>query len=91
MQFDFLDTFPKFTDLRLPRIVEERILCWSVVHIDLAEERAFGIVEVAAFRLDGSPCLAGIFLLPFGDNVVVGFHFEKAFENERKALRGRFF
>ena len=30
-------------------------------------------------------------LLPFGDDVVVGLHFEQAFENERKALGGRLF
>ena len=36
------------------------------------------------------PRLAGIFLFPFGDDVIVGFNFEQALEDEREALGGRF-
>ncbi len=44
---------------------------------------------MAALGLDDPAHLAGIFLFPFRDDVIVGFHFEQAFEDERKALGGR--
>ena len=91
MQFDLLDAFPEFPDLRLLRIVKERVLGGSVVQVDLAEERTLGVMEVAALGLDVPPGLAGIFFLPFGDNVVVGLDFEQAFEDERETLGGRLF
>ena len=53
----------------------------------MAHERALGVVEVAALRLDRFASLAGVFLLPLGDDVKVRLHFEKTLENERKALR----
>src|SRR6267143_1485822 len=40
--------------------------------------------------LDDPAHLAGIFLFPFRDDVIVGFHFEQSFEDEREALGGRF-
>src|SRR5580704_16538433 len=46
-------------------------------------------MKMAALGLDGSPRLSGIFLLPFRDDVVVGFNFEQSLEDERKALCGR--
>jgi hypothetical protein len=59
--------------------------------VDLTEERAFCVVEVAAFGLDVPPGLAGIFFLPLRDDVVVGRDFPKTFEDEREALRGGLF
>ena len=53
----------------------------------MAHERALGVVEVAALRLDRLAGFTGIFLLPFGDDVEVRLDFEKALENEREALR----
>ena len=44
---------------------------------------------MAALGLDDPAHLAGIFLFPFRDDVIVRFHFEQAFEDERKALGGR--
>ena len=43
-----------------------------------------------ALGLDGPARLAGVFFLPLGHDVVVGLDFEQAFEDQRKALRGRF-
>src|SRR5436309_9635591 len=43
-------------------------------------------MEVATLRLNRFARLARIFFLPFRDDVEVGLHFEKAFEDERKAL-----
>ena len=50
-----------------------------------------GVVEVAALGLNQPPRLARILLLPFGDDVVVGFDFEQALEDQREALRGWLF
>src|SRR6266436_1987556 len=91
VELDFLDAFTEFPDLRLLRIIEEHVLRGSVIHVDLAKERSFGVMEVAAFSLDVPPGLAGVFLLPFGDDVIVGLHFKEAFEDEGKALGGRLF
>jgi len=47
-------------------------------------------VKMAALGLDDPSHLAGIFLFPFRDDVIVGFHFEEAVEDEWEALGGRF-
>src|SRR5260370_19618346 len=70
-------------------IVEKHVLCGSVVKTDLASERALGVVKVAALSLDDPAHFAGIFFFPLRDGVIVRFHFEQAFEDERKALCGR--
>ena len=54
----------------------------------MAHQGPFGVVEVTALGLDRLAGFAGVFLLPFGDDVEVCLDFEKAFENEREALRG---
>ena len=90
VQLDLLDAFTEFPDLGFLGIVEEHVLCGSVVETDLAEERTLGVVKVAALGLDDPAHLAGIFFFPFRDDVIVGFDFEQAFEDERKALGGRF-
>src|SRR3984893_2613849 len=45
---------------------------------------------MAAFGLDDPAHFAGIFFFPLRDDVIVRFHFEQSFEDERKALCGRF-
>src|SRR5580765_346221 len=62
-----------------------------VVEVDLTDKRVLRIVKVPALGLYHSPGFSRIFFLPFGHNVVVGFDFEQALEDERKALRGWFF
>src|SRR5260221_2166412 len=47
-------------------------------------------MEVATLRLNRFARLARIFFLPFGDDVEVGLHFEKTFEDERETP-GRWF
>src|SRR5580704_13668369 len=42
-----------------------------------------------ALGLYGPPSLARVLFLPLACDVVVGLDFEKAFEKQRKALRGR--
>ena len=91
VQLDFLDPFAEFADLRFLGIVEEHVLCWRIVQIDLAGERPLGVVKVAALGLNDPAHLAGIFLFPLGHDVIVRFHFEQPFKDEWKALRGRFF
>jgi len=66
-------------------------MCGCVIKVHLADERVLRIVKVPALRLNYSPGFARIFFLPFGHNVVVGLDFEQALEDQRKALRGRFF
>src|SRR6202043_383472 len=85
------DAFAEFPDLGLLGIVEEYVLCRSVVETDLACKGSLGVVKMAAFGLDDAAHLAGIFLFPLGDDVIVGFNFKQSFEDERKALRRRFF
>src|SRR5713101_9345680 len=62
-----------------------------VVEVYLTNERVLRIVKVAALGLNHPSGFARIFFLPFGHNVVVSLDFEQALEDERKALRGRFF
>src|ERR1700682_1194210 len=50
-----------------------------------------GIVKVSALGLNHPSGFARIFFLPFRHNMVVSLDFEQALEDERKALRGRFF
>src|ERR1700677_908632 len=45
---------------------------------------------MAAFGLNDAAHPAGIFLFPFRDDVIVRFYFEQSFEDEWKALGGRF-
>ena len=89
VQLDFLDAFAEFPDLGFLRIVEEHVLRGRVVQVDLAHERALGVVKVAALGLDGPARLAGVFFFPLRHDVIVGFDFEQALEDERKALGGR--
>src|SRR5208283_1404327 len=91
VQLDFLDAFAEFPDLGLLGIVEQHVLCGSIVEADLASERALGVVKMAALGLNDPAHLAGIFFFPFRDDVKVCFHFKQAFEDERKALGGRLF
>src|SRR3984893_1390034 len=91
MQLDLLDAFTQFSDLALFRIVEQHILRSRVIHVDLADEGSLGVVKMAALALDDSAHLAGIFLFPFRHDVIIGFHFKQALEDERKALSGRLF
>jgi hypothetical protein len=62
-----------------------------VVEVHLADERVLRIVKVPALGLNQSPGFVRIFFLPFGHNVVVCLDFEQALEDQRKALRRRFF
>src|SRR6266849_1843815 len=62
-----------------------------IVEIHLTDERMLRIVKVPALGLNHPSGFAQIFFLPFGHNVVVGLDFEQALEDQRKALRGRFF
>ncbi len=64
---------------------------WSVVQIYLADEGVFGVVEVTALGLNDPPHLPRVFFLPLGHDVVVGLNFEQPFEDQGKALGGRFF
>src|ERR1700739_3702171 len=89
-QFDLLDSLAQLAHLRLLGVVEQRVLRRCIVQVDLAEERALGVVEVPALRLNGSARLAGFFFFPFGDDVVVRVHVEEPFEQERKGVCGRF-
>src|SRR5437660_7880156 len=61
------------------------------VEIDLTDERVFRIMKVPTLGLNHSSGFARIFFRPFGDNVVVSLDFEQALEDQRKALRRRFF
>ena len=79
----------EFPHLGFFRVVGQNVLLRGVVQIDLAEERVLGVVEVAALGLDRPSRLARIFLFPFGDDVIVRFHFEQALEDERETLGGR--
>jgi len=63
----------------------------SVVKVHLADERVLRIVKVPALGLNHPSDFARIFFRPFGHNVVVGLDFEQALEDQRKALRRRFF
>ena len=90
VQLDLLNAFAQFPDLGFLGIVEQHVLCGSIVEADLTRERTLGVVKMAAFGLDDPAHFAGVFLFPFGDDVIVRFHFEQAFEDEREALRGRF-
>ena len=47
-------------------------------------------MKVAALGLNDPARFARVFLFPFRDDVIVRLNFEQAFEDERKALRGRF-
>ena len=91
VQFDFLNAFAQFADLGLLGIVEQHVLCGSVVETDLTCEGALGVVKMAAFRLDHPAHFAGILLFPLRDDVEVRLDFEQAFEDKGKALRGRLF
>ena len=91
VQFDLLDSFAEFPDLGFLGIVEEHVLGGRVVETDLTRERALGVVKMAALRLDHAAHLAGIFLFPFRHDVIIRFHFEQPFEDERETLGGRFF
>ena len=53
VQLDLLDAFAQFPDLGFLRIVEKHVLRGSVVQVDLADERALGVVKMAALGLDG--------------------------------------
>ena len=90
VQLNLLDAFAEFPDLGFLGIVEQHILRSRVVHVELADERTLGVMKMAALVLDDPAHLAGIFLFPLGHHVIVGFHFEQPFEDERKALGGRF-
>ena len=90
MQLDLLNAFPEFPDLGFLGIVEKHVLCGRVVETDLAREGTLGVVEVAALGLDDPAHLAGIFLFPLRHDVIVRFDFEQAFEDQWKALGGRF-
>ena len=90
VQLNLLDPFAEFPDLALFGIIKQYILRSPVVHVDLADERTLGVVKMAAFGLDDPSHLAGIFLFPFRDDVIVRFHFEEAFEDEWEALGGGF-
>src|SRR5437899_3109419 len=57
----------------------------------MAHQGPLGVMEVAALRLNRFARLARILFLPLRDDVEVSLHFEKVFENERKALGRRFF
>src|SRR5881396_721353 len=48
-------------------------------------------MEVATLRLNRFARLARILVLPFRNDVEIGLHFEKAFEDERKTLGRRLF
>ena len=89
VQLDLRNSFPEFSDLGFLGIVEKHVLRGSVVKTDLAGERTLGVVKVAALGLDDPAHFAGIFLFPLRHDVIVRFHFEQAFEDERKALGGR--
>src|SRR5579871_457360 len=86
--FDFklLDSLTELADLGLLRIIHKNVGRRCVGNIQVAHERALGVVEVTAFRLDCLASLTGIFLLPLRDDVEVCLHFEKALENEREGL-----
>src|SRR5579859_2144749 len=90
MQLDLRNAFPEFPDLGFLGIIEEHVLCGSVVETDLTGERPLGVVKMAALSLDDPAHLAGIFFFPFRHHVIIRFDFEQAFENERKALGGGF-
>ena len=85
VEFDLLDALAEFPNLGFFRIVEQHILRRRVVQVDLAEERALGVVKVAALGLDDPAGLAGIFFLPFGHDVIVGLDFEQALEDQRES------
>src|SRR5229473_8327248 len=90
VQLNLLDAFAEFPDLGFLGIVEQYVLRGCVVHVDLADEGSLGVVKMPSLGLDDPAHLAGIFLFPFRDDVIVGFHFEQSIENERKALGRRF-
>ena len=89
VQLDLLDAFTQFSDLGFFRIVEKRVLRSRIVHTDLAVERTLSVVEMAALGLDSPARRPGIFFLPLRHDVIVGFDFEQAFKDERKALGRR--
>src|SRR6267154_1622640 len=62
-----------------------------VIEVDLTDERVFRIMKVPTLGLNHPSGFARIFFRPFGDNVVVSLDFEQALEDQRKALRRRFF
>ena len=90
-EFDLFDALAEFPDLGLLRIVEQHVVGHRVVQVDLAHKGMPGVVEVTAFRLDDAARFAGIFLLPFGNHMEVGLNIHQLFEDQREALRGRFF
>src|ERR1700733_1942642 len=91
VKFDLLNAFAQFTDAGLFPIVEQYILLGDIVQVDLAEERAFGVVKMATLGLDGAPCFSGLFLFPLRHHIEVGLHLEELLENKGEALRRGFF
>ena len=89
MKLDLLDRVAEFPDLGFLRVVGENVLLRGVVQIDLAEERALGVVEMPALGLDRAPRLARILLFPFVNDVIIRFDFEQTLEDQREALGGR--
>jgi hypothetical protein len=71
MKLDLFDAPAEFTNLGFLGIVQEQVLRLRVVQIDLAHEGALGVVKMAALRLDRAARFAGIFLLPFRNDVIV--------------------
>src|ERR1700730_2673007 len=88
LEFEFLNALPQFPDLGFLRAVKQNILR-RIVEVQLAENRSLRIVEVPALSLDCAPRLAGILLLPFRDDKIVGVNFKEALEDQREALGGR--
>jgi len=90
-EFDLLDTLAELSHLRFLGVIEEKILGRGVIQVDLANEGTLGVVIVPALGLNRAARRAGVLLLPFRHDVVIGADGEQPFQEQGEGVSGRLF